>query len=80
MATLISLYRDNKITSSEAETENINIILGFIFKKYVQGEDITENFDSKFLYIEEEQLKTKPLNKKINHFLQENEDSVEVLI
>lgn len=80
MATLISLYRDNKITSSEAETENINIILGFIFKKYVQGEDITENFDSKFLYIEDSQLKMKPLNNKIKMFSQEKEDSVEVLI
>lgn len=80
MATLISLYRDNKITSLEAETENINIILGFIFKKYVQGEDITENFDSKFLYIEDSQLKMKPLNNKIKMFSQEKEDSVEVLI
>ena len=80
MATLISLYKDNKITSSEAETKDINIILGFIFKKYVQGEDITETFDSKFLYIEDSQLKMKPLNKKIKMFSQEKEDSVEVLI
>ena len=80
MATLISLYKDNKITSSEAATEDINIILGFIFKKYVQGEDIAENFDSKFLYVEENQLKMKPLNKKINHFSQSSEESVEVLI
>ena len=80
MATLISLYKDNKITSSEVESKDINIVLGFIFKKYVQGEDITENFDSKLLYIEDAQLKIKPLNKKIKTFSQEKEDSVEVLI
>lgn len=77
---LISLYKDNRITSSEVESKDINIVLGFIFKKYVQGEDITENFDSKLLYIEDSQLKTKPLNKKIKSFSQEKEDSVEVLI
>lgn len=80
MATLISFYKDNKITSSEAETKNINIILGFLFKSYVLGEDITENFDSKFLCIEDSQFKMKPLNKKIKTFSQEKEDSVEVLI
>lgn len=80
MATLISFYKDNKITSSEAETKDINIILGFLFKSYVLGEDITENFDSKFLYIEDSQFKMKPLNKKIKTFSQEKEDSVEVLI
>lgn len=80
MATLISLYKDNKITSSEAETKDINIILGFVFKKYVQGEDFPENFDSKFLYIEDSQLKMKPLNKKINQFMQNGDESVEVLI
>lgn len=77
---LISLYKDNRITSSEVESKDINIVLGFIFKKYVQGEDITESFDSKLLYIEDSQLKTKPLNKKIKSFSQEKEDSVEVLI
>lgn len=77
---LISLYKDNRITSSEAESKDIDIILGFIFKKYVQGEDITESFDSKFLYIEDSQFKMKPLNKKIKTFSQEKEDSVEVLI
>lgn len=76
---LISLYKDNRITSSEAESKDIDIVLGFIFKKYVQGEDITENFDSKFLYIEDSQFKMKP-NKKIKKFAQEKEDSVEVLI
>lgn len=80
MATLISLYKDNKITSSEAESKDIDIVLGFIFKKYVQGEDITENFNSKFLYIEDSQLKMKPLNKKINQFMQNGDESVEVLI
>lgn len=80
MATLISLYKNNKITSSEVESKDINIVLGFIFKKYVQGEDITENFDSKLLYIEDAQLKIKPLNKKIKSFSQEKEESVEVLI
>ena len=80
MATLISFYKDNKITSSEAETKDINIILGFIFKKYVQGEDITESFDSKFFYIEDSQLKIKSLNKKINQFLQEGDESVDALI
>ena len=80
MATLISFYKDNKITSSEAETKDISIILGFIFKKYVQGEDITESFDSKFLYIEDSQLKMKPLNKKINQFLQNGDESVDALI
>lgn len=77
---LISLYKDNRITSSEVESKDIDIILGFIFKKYVQGEDITESFDSKFLYIEDSQFKMKPLNKKIKTFSQEKEDSVEVLI
>ena len=77
---LISLYKDNRVTSSEVESKDIDIVLGFIFKKYVQGEDITENFDSKFLYIEDSQLKMKPLNKKIKMFSQEKEDSVEVLI
>lgn len=77
---LISLYKDNRITSSEAESKDIDIILGFIFKKYVQGEDITESFDSKFLYIEDSQLKMKPINKKINQFLQNGDESVEVLI
>lgn len=80
MATLISLYKDNKITSSEVESKDINIVLGFLFKNYVSGEDITENFDSKLLYIEESQLKMKALNKKIKMFSQEKEDSVEVLI
>lgn len=80
MATLISLYKDNRITSSEAESKDIDIILGFIFKKYVQGEDIIESFDSKFLYIEDSQLKMKPLNKKINQFLQNGDEFVEVLI
>lgn len=80
MATLISLYKDNRITSSEAESKDIDIILGFIFKKYVQGEDITESFDSKFLYIEDSQLKMKPINKKINQFLQNGDEFVEILI
>lgn len=79
MATLISLYKDNRITSSEVESKDIDIVLGFIFKKYVQGEDITENFDSKLLCIEDAQLKIKPLNKKIKSFSQEKEESVEVL-
>ena len=47
MATLISFYKDNKITSSEVESKDIDIVLGFLFKNYVLGEDITENFDSK---------------------------------
>lgn len=80
MATLISLYKDNRITSSEIESKDIDIVLGFLFKNYVQGEDITENFDSKFLYIEDSKFKMKPLNKKIKTFSQEKEDSVEVLI
>ena len=57
MATLISLYKDNRITSSEVESKDIDIVLGFLFKNYVQGEDITENFDSKFLYIEDSKFK-----------------------
>ena len=80
MATLISLYKDNRITSSEIESKDIDIVLGFLFKNYVLGEDITENFDSKFLYIEDSKFKMKPLNKKIKTFSQEKEDSVEVLI
>ena len=80
MATLISFYKDNKITSSEVESKDIDIVLGFLFKDYVLGEDITENFDSKFLYIEDSKFKMKPLNKKIKTFSQEKEDSVEVLI
>lgn len=80
MATLISLYKDNRITSSEVESKDIDIVLGFLFKNYVLGEDITENFDSKFLYIEDSKFKMKPLNKKIKTFSQEKEDSVEVLI
>ena len=80
MATLISFYKDNKITSSEVESKDIDIVLGFLFKNYVLGEDITENFDSKFLYIEDSKFKMKPLNKKIKKFTQEKEDSVEVLI
>jgi hypothetical protein len=80
MATLISFYKDNKITSSEVESKDIDIVLGFLFKDYVLGEDITENFDSKFLYIEDSKFKMKPLNKKIKKFAQEKEDSVEVLI
>lgn len=80
MATLISLYKDNRITSSEVESKDIDIVLGFLFKNYVLGEDITENFDSKFLYIEDSKFKMKPLNKKIKKFTQEKEDSVEVLI
>lgn len=80
MATLISLYKDNRITSSEVESKDIDIVLGFLFKNYVLGEDITENFDSKFLYIEDSRFKMKPLNKKIKTFSQEKEDSVEVLI
>ena len=68
MATLISFYKDNKITSSEVESKDIDIVLGFLFKDYVLGEDITENFDSKFLYIEDSKFKMKPLNKKINIF------------
>ena len=80
MATLISFYKDNKITSSEVESKDIDIVLGFLFKNYILGEDITENFDSKFLYIEDSKFKMKPLNKKIKTFSQEKEDSVEVLI
>lgn len=80
MATLISLYKDNRITSSEVESKDIDIVLGSLFKNYVLGEDITENFDSKFLYIEDSKFKMKPLNKKIKTFSQEKEDSVEVLI
>lgn len=57
MATLISLYKDNRITSSEVESKDIDIVLGFLFKNYVLGEDITENFDSKFLYIRTASLK-----------------------
>lgn len=80
MATLISLYKDNRITSSEIESKDIDIVLGFLFKNYVQGEDITENFDSKFLYIEDSKFKMKPLNKKIKTFSQEKDESVDVLI
>lgn len=32
MATLISLYKDNRITSSEIESKDIDIVLGFLFK------------------------------------------------
>lgn len=80
MATLISLYKDNRITSSEVESKDIDIVLGFLFKNYVQGEDITENFDSKFLYIEDSKFKMKPLNKKIKTFSQEKDESVDALI
>jgi hypothetical protein len=80
MATLISLYKDNRITSSEIESKDIDIVLGFLFKNYVLGEDITENFDSKFLYIEDSQFKMKPLNKKIKTFSQEKDESVDALI
>lgn len=80
MATLISLYKDNRITSSEIESKDIDIVLGFLFKNYVQGEDITENFDSKFLYIEDTKFKMKPLNKKIKTFSQEKDESVDALI
>lgn len=80
MATLISLYKDNRITSSEIESKDIDIVLGFLFKNYVQGEDITENFDSKFLYIEDSKFKMKPLNKKIKTFSQEKDESVDALI
>lgn len=80
MATLISLYKDNRITSSEIESKDIDIVLGFLFKNYVQGEDITENFDSKFLYIEDNKFKMKPLNKKIKTFSQEKDESVDALI
>lgn len=80
MATLISLYKDNRITSSEIESKDIDIVLGFLFKNYVQGEDIIENFDSKFLYIEDSKFKMKPLNKKIKTFSQEKDESVDVLI
>lgn len=76
---LISLYNNNKIVSSETEAKDINIVLGFIFKKYVQGEDISSDFDSKLLYIEDEQLKSRPLNRKVKTFRQEG-DSVDVLI
>lgn len=78
MATLISLYKDNKIVSSEAKSEDINLILGFLFINYVQGEDITEDFNSKFLCIEDAQLKMKPLNKKIKQ-IQQTENAVEAL-
>lgn len=80
MATLISLYKDNRITSSEIESKDIDIVLGFLFKNYVQGEGITENFDSKFLYIEDSKFKMKPLNKKIKTFSQEKDESVDALI
>lgn len=80
MATLISLYKDNRITSSEIESKDIDIVLGFLFKNYVQGEDITENFDSKFLYIEDSKFKMKPINKKIKTFSQEKDESVDALI
>lgn len=80
MATLISLYKDNRITSSEVESKDIDIVLGFLFKNYVLGEDITENFDSKFLYIEDSKFKMKPLNKKIKTFSQEKDESVDALI
>lgn len=80
MATLISLYKDNRITSSEIESKDIDIVLGFLLKNYVQGEDITENFDSKFLYIEDSKFKMKPLNKKIKTFSQEKDESVDALI
>ena len=80
MATLISLYKDNRITSSEIESKDIDIVLGFLFKNYVQGEDITENFDSKFLYIEDSKFRMKPLNKKIKTFSQEKDESVDALI
>lgn len=80
MATLISLYKDNRITSSEIESKDIDIVLGFLFKNYVQGEDIIENFDSKFLYIEDSKFKMKPLNKKIKTFSQEKDESVDALI
>lgn len=80
MATLISFYKDNKITSSEVESKDIDIVLGFLFKNYVLREDITENFDSKFLYIEDSKFKMKPLNKKIKTFSQEKDESVDALI
>lgn len=80
MATLISLYKDNRITSSEVESKDIDIVLGFLFKNYVLGEDITENFDSKFLYIEDSKFKMKPLNKKIKTISQEKDESVDALI
>lgn len=80
MATLISFYKDNKITSSEVESKDIDIVLGILFKDYVLGEDITENFDSKFLYIEDSKFKMKPLNKKIKTFSQEKDESVDALI
>lgn len=80
MATLISFYKDNKITSSEVKSKDIDIVLGFLFKDYVLGEDITENFDSKFLYIEDSKFKMKPLNKKIKTFSQEKDESVDALI
>ena len=80
MATLISLYKDNRITSSEVESKDIDIVLGFLFKNYVLGEDITENFDSKFLYIDDIQFKMNPLINILKTFSQEKEDSVEVLI
>lgn len=80
MATLISFYKDNKITSSEVESKDIDIVLSFLFKNYVLGEDITENFDSKFLYIEDSKFKMKPLNKKIKTFSQEKDESVDALI
>ena len=80
MAILISFYKDNKITSSEVKSKDIDIVLGFLFKNYVLGEDITENFDSKFLYIEDSKFKMKPLNKKIKTFSQEKDESVDALI
>ena len=46
MATLISFYKDNKITSSEAETKDINIILGFIFKKRTSQKISTQSFST----------------------------------
>lgn len=36
MATLISLYKDNRITSSEVESKDIDIVLGFLFKTMSQ--------------------------------------------
>lgn len=71
---LISLYKNNTIVSSEAEPENIEIILGLIFGKYIQGEEITEDFNSKCFYFEDDKVRTKPLNKKINLLEQKEEE------
>lgn len=70
---LIGAFVNDKIVFSEAKEENIDLILGCIFNKYIQGEDFdTEFFNSKLLVIEDNELKSK-VNKKINSIIQTEE-------